>query len=75
MKVVVWVRDQAIEVEVGPGNQRLKWLAMVCVQRYERSGTGHSFACVPAPESRTLPMLPVIAPHGCAAMSPRQHSV
>jgi hypothetical protein len=44
MKVLVHVRDQSIEVEVGPGNQRLKWLAMVAVQRFE-SDTGHSFAC------------------------------
>lgn len=35
MKVIVWVRDQAIEIEAGPGNQRLKWLAMVAMQRYE----------------------------------------
>jgi hypothetical protein len=44
MRVVVVVREQRIEVEVGPGNQRLKWLAMVAVQRFE-SDTGHSFAC------------------------------
>jgi hypothetical protein len=45
MKVTVWVRDQAITIEVGPGNQRLKWLALVAIQRYE-SHSGHSFACV-----------------------------
>lgn len=44
MKVLVHVREQPIEIEVGPGNQRLKWLAMVAVQRFE-SDTGHSFAC------------------------------
>ncbi len=41
----MWVRDQAITIEVGPGNQRLKWLALVAIQRYE-SHSGHSFACV-----------------------------
>ena len=38
MRVTVWVRDTPISVYVGPGNQRLKWLAMVAAQRYEAQG-------------------------------------
>ena len=34
MRVSVRVRDAAIWVDVGPGHQRLKWLAMVALQRY-----------------------------------------
>ena len=34
MRVSVRVRDSAIWVDVGPGHQRLKWLAMVALQRY-----------------------------------------
>ena len=43
MKVTVWVRDVPIPIFVGPGNQRLKWLAMVAVQRYEAEG-GEAFS-------------------------------
>ena len=36
MRVVVRVRDAAITVDVGMGQQRLKWLAMVALQRYSQ---------------------------------------
>jgi N-acetylneuraminic acid mutarotase len=35
MRVRVHVRDEVIPVECGEGNQRIKWLAMVSLQRYE----------------------------------------
>lgn len=35
MKVRVRVRDYTVHVDVGPGHQRLKWLAMVALQRYQ----------------------------------------
>eukprot|EP00966_Prymnesium_polylepis_P240757 5567654-Prymnesium_polylepis.1 len=34
MRVRVRVRDTTINVDVGPGHQRLKWLTMVALQRY-----------------------------------------
>ena len=34
MRVVVRIRDTAVNVDVGPGHQRLKWLSMVALQRY-----------------------------------------
>ena len=34
MHVIVRVRDVPIKIDVGTGNQRLKWLAMVALQRY-----------------------------------------
>ena len=34
MRVCVRVRDASVWVDVGPGHQRLKWLAMVALQRY-----------------------------------------
>ena len=34
MRVSVRIRDSAVWVDVGPGHQRLKWLAMVALQRY-----------------------------------------
>ena len=34
MRVRVRVRDTTINVDVGPGHQRLKWLSMVSLQRY-----------------------------------------
>lgn len=34
MKVRVRVRDYTVHIDVGPGHQRLKWLAMVALQRY-----------------------------------------
>jgi hypothetical protein len=37
MRVYVRVRDSSIMVDVGPGHQRLKWLAMVALQRYSAS--------------------------------------
>jgi len=37
MRVSVRVRDAQIIVDVGPGHQRLKWLAMVALQRYAES--------------------------------------
>ena len=37
MKVVVRIRDAAITVDVGPGHQRLKWLALVALQRYREA--------------------------------------
>jgi hypothetical protein len=37
MRVRVRVRDAAVVVDVGPGHQRLKWLAMVALQRYQSS--------------------------------------
>jgi hypothetical protein len=35
MRVLAHVRDQILEVQVGEGNQRIKWLAMVALQRYD----------------------------------------
>ena len=32
MRVIVCIRDAQINVDVGPGHQRLKWLAMVALQ-------------------------------------------
>ena len=37
MKVRVRVRETTLEINVGPGNQRLKWLAMISLQRYEEA--------------------------------------
>lgn len=37
MRVVVRVREIAVTVDVGPGHQRLKWLAMVALQRYQEA--------------------------------------
>ena len=34
MRVRVRIRDALVNVDVGPGHQRLKWLAMVALQRY-----------------------------------------
>ena len=50
MRVRVRVREQSIVVDVGPGHQRLKWLAMVALQRYSASGvstlTSHNHVAV-----------------------------
>ena len=35
MRVKVRVRDASLEINVGQGSQRLKWLAMISLQRYE----------------------------------------
>jgi len=35
--MVVRVREIAVTVDVGPGHQRLKWLAMVALQRYQEA--------------------------------------
>ena len=37
MRVLVRIRDKQISVNVGPGHQRLKWLAMIALQRYEEA--------------------------------------
>ena len=37
MRVKVRVRERTIDINVGPGNQRLKWLAMIALQRYEET--------------------------------------
>ena len=37
MKVRVRVRDHTMEINVGQGSQRLKWLAMISLQRYEET--------------------------------------
>ena len=37
MRVVVRVRETSVTVDVGPGHQRLKWLAMVALQRYREA--------------------------------------
>ena len=34
MRVKVRIRESTVTVDVGPGHQRLKWLAMVALQRY-----------------------------------------
>eukprot|EP00965_Chrysotila_dentata_P008400 273859-Pleurochrysis_carterae.AAC.2 len=49
MRVVVWVKETPIEIEVGPGQQRLKWLALTAAQRFdaETSTGGFSQAQVP----------------------------
>ena len=37
MKVRVRVRDHTLEINVGEGSQRLKWLAVISLQRYEET--------------------------------------
>ena len=37
MRVRVRVRDHTLEINVGLGSQRLKWLAMISLQRYEET--------------------------------------
>ena len=39
MRVRVRVRDRTVVVDVGPGHQRLKWLALVALQRYNEQST------------------------------------
>ena len=39
MRVIVCIRDAQINVDVGPGHQRLKWLAMVALQRYSETAS------------------------------------
>ena len=46
MRVSVRVRDAVIWVDVGPGHQRLKWLALVALQRYAEM----------APADSTIPL-------------------
>ena len=37
MRVRVRVRDHTLEINVGEGSQRLKWLAVISLQRYEET--------------------------------------
>ena len=46
MKVVVRIRDAAITVDVGPGHQRLKWLALVALQRYREAAVPEPYGGV-----------------------------
>ena len=39
MRVRVRVRDHTLTINVGQGSQRLKWLAMVALQRYAEGGS------------------------------------
>ncbi|ELR11323.1 uncharacterized protein ACA1_190090 [Acanthamoeba castellanii str. Neff] len=37
MKVIVHVREKVVQVQCGPGTQRLKWLGHVGIARYDNN--------------------------------------
>jgi hypothetical protein len=43
MKVFVLVMGESIEIPVGPGNQHIRWLALVAAVRYAREYYPHAF--------------------------------
>ena len=46
MRVRVRIRTTTIPIEVGTGHQRLKWLSMVALQRYNEERIGNERLCM-----------------------------